>query len=115
VWPCLLATLTGAGAAADGLVFNRLSWFFGALFWLGCAWVALRVRWRDRRAALVVPPLVYAATVAVAVVVAGGSQPLRQLAFDGALLLSDRAPVLVGGLVLVVAIMLWRRRRRQRH
>ena len=108
----LLVVLAGAGALADALTAQKLVWGFAVLFSVACLWTALRVRPRDRRTALVAPPLVYALIIAIAVTAAGGRQPLRQWAFDVALLLADRAPVLVTGLVLAAAALLWRRRRR---
>jgi hypothetical protein len=108
----LLTVLSAAGALVDALVFDRLVWAFGALFCLGCTWIALRLRRRDRRAAFVVPPLVYAAIVVVAALVSGDRAGLRQEAFDAVLLLSDRAPVLICGLVLVLVITVVRARRR---
>ncbi len=109
----LLTVLSAAGALLDALVFDRLVWAFGLLFCLGCAWIALRVRWRDRRAAFVVPPLVYGAIVVVAALVSGDRAGLRQEAFDAVLLLSDRAPVLICGLAFVLAASVVRARRRR--
>jgi hypothetical protein len=108
----LFVVLAGAGALADAVIANELAWGFTVLFCVACAWTALRVRPRDRRTALVAPPLLYALFIAIAATAAGGRQPLRQWGFDAALLLADRAPVLVSGLVLVAAVLLWRRRRR---
>lgn len=113
----LLGLVTAVALSVDLVVGTGLGLVFAAGFVLGCGWVAARVRRADLMAALVAPPLVFAAAVLVADQVVGGGSPgrfpVRQV-LDLTTSLADGAPVLALGCGLAGAIVLVRRSRARR-
>ena len=108
----LVTAPTLLGAGFDAFVQHSLGWGFGLGLGLGGAWAAARLRPHERRAALVVPPLVYAAVVVATSIVQGAGGGMGERALDATVLLAERAPSLVTALVLAAAVMRWRDRQR---
>lgn len=104
--------MTGLALTVDLLVGTGLGWVFSIGFVLGCTWVAWRVRRVDLMAALIAPPLVFAAAVLVADQAVGGSSPgrfpVRQV-LDLTTSLADGAPILLAGCGVAGVVVLVRR------
>lgn len=107
----VLSSLSLFGALLDLRLAGHLSWGFAALFGLGCAIAALRVRRRAMTAALTTPPLVLGVVVLVLALVQGEGSGVSGHLLDMLLLLTDEAPALLGGLGAATTALLWRWRR----
>jgi len=95
----LALVMAAVGASIDELGGAALGTTFTILFTLGCAVAAYRVHREDLRAAVVIPPLVYAALITVAATIRasnGSGSFLKQQVLE-----------LVSALVLEAPAVLW--------
>lgn len=102
--------VTLVGGMVDAVVTNSFGWIFGLSFFASAAFVALRIRYADLLAAVIVPPI----TFAVVIIVAGqflpssGGSWLRRQALDLASTLALGAPVLLSTTATAGAVIAFR-------
>ncbi len=108
----LALLLTGAGAVLDAVVGQRQLWLLFTIgFVLSSGLCAQRVHREDLGTSVLLPPIVYAVVVAVAVAVYGGSRSssgLRQQVLDASTALILHTPILLGGTLLAAVVALRR-------
>jgi len=102
------AGLVGLGAALDIALGDGLGLGFRVTFVVTCVVIAFAVRVRALGAAVVLPPLLYAAAATLQTVTAGQTTGRRAAALDVATTLALTAPLLFLGTAVAAAIALSR-------
>ena len=107
----VVLVMGGLGSAIGEATGGALGTIFTVLFTLGCAAAAYRVHREDLRAAVVIPPLVYAALITVAATVratgaSGSFVKALVLEFVSALVLEASAVLIATGAAALT--VLWR-------